>query len=1194
MINEKHIKQLTDKISDLRKKEIWILSLSSILKFFLFIGATFILFSVMEGFFRFSTSVRPVFLGFIILLTIGLGGFYFFPLFRIIKGNNNSLSDENLAKKIGNKYPDIRDNLVNSLQLLKEFESNKTIFSPSLIAETINNTGMKFRGYDFDLCLDYEEIKKYFKYFSVFVIGTLAIISINAGSFADSVTRLMNPATEYVIPASFTMSIKPGDVEVIRNDPLSLLTLIDGQDPEKIFLMMKDEDENEFSEYEITGTSPEYKYDIDKVRKSFEYYVIAEEKTGIFTNRKIISPIYNVVMIYPPQIRKMKIHLDHPNYSGLEDVFLEDNVGDVSALTGTMLSMNLTINKRISKGYIEFSDGTKLDISITGTRGEAKFKVEKNVNYKVILEDEKGIKNNFPIEYKINRIIDDYPFIQIISPGEDTDLTKDKEQTLGFRTSDDFGVSRLRLGYKIIDGEAIAKLSNPDDMKNETTENIEFTFINLPFNKSKNGVNEFLFKWNLNNVSLFPDDRILYFAEAYDNDNVTGPKKSRTESFFIRYPSLDELFEDAYNTQEEQQDRLEEVLDESKELTKKLEELSRELKTSQAVDYEQQKMAEDVIKKQEEILDNIDQIKKEMDELVEKFEDNDLLSAQTLDKYKELQELFQELLSDEMMQKMQELQNAMQNSEKMEDVNNSMDEFNSMQEEFTKKLERTMNILKRLQIEQTMDEIVVKSENIKETQDQINNKLNPETQPETQSETQSKDKNDAKTEKDKQAEANKAGDKGKENKEADKSTTEEESLSQADKENLARQEENLSKSIDNLEKTAERLRDKMEEMPDLSTESLSKAIDKMQEKQLGKQMQQMQKNIQQGKSKESSQQGKQISKEMEEIEKDIKDAQKELNKEQKDKIIKGMQKSARDLLKLSKMQEALSEASGDLTANSDKFEATADIQNNIMTGLSKTIGKIIDISEESFFITPELGKDLGNAAESMQSSITNLANRNNGASKKSQEGAMASLNNAVMSLKEAIKSAKESDSGIGFEEFLKRMLEMSGKQGGLNQQALNMNLNGEMSPEQQAGMQRMMQEQRMLQQSMSQLQGEMGGQKNLQNQLENMAKEMADVIRDMQNNNINQETLKIQERILSRMLDAQRSLNRRDFSKKRQAEQAKMYDVADPGSLPTGLGEKINEYDLLLEKALKEGYNKDFEDLIRKYFELLSKKKNKN
>ena len=76
-------------------------------------------------------------------------------------------------------------------------------------------------------------------------------------------------------------------------------------------------------------------------------------------------------------------------------------------------------------------------------------------------------------------------------------------------------------------------------------------------------------------------------------------------------------------------------------------------------------------------------------------------------------------------------------------------------------------------------------------------------------------------------------------------------------------------------------------------------------------------------------------------------------------------------------------------------------------------------------------------------------------------------------------------------------------------------------------------------------------------------------------------------RILSRLLDAQKSIQKREYSRKRKADRGKNYIVRSPGDLPLNFGERDYELRKDLIKALKEGYTKDYQELIKKYFEAL-------
>jgi hypothetical protein len=107
--------------------------------------------------------------------------------------------------------------------------------------------------------------------------------------------------------------------------------------------------------------------------------------------------------------------------------------------------------------------------------------------------------------------------------------------------------------------------------------------------------------------------------------------------------------------------------------------------------------------------------------------------------------------------------------------------------------------------------------------------------------------------------------------------------------------------------------------------------------------------------------------------------------------------------------------------------------------------------------------------------------------------------------------------------------------------------------------------------------------------LQHIADEMKEVVKNLEQNNVNPETIQRQQRILSRLLDAARSTRERDFEKRRQSTPGTQLARRSPGDLdPTALeGKNRLSEDLL--KALEQGYSKDYQELIRKYFEELQK-----
>jgi chromosome segregation ATPase len=100
--------------------------------------------------------------------------------------------------------------------------------------------------------------------------------------------------------------------------------------------------------------------------------------------------------------------------------------------------------------------------------------------------------------------------------------------------------------------------------------------------------------------------------------------------------------------------------------------------------------------------------------------------------------------------------------------------------------------------------------------------------------------------------------------------------------------------------------------------------------------------------------------------------------------------------------------------------------------------------------------------------------------------------------------------------------------------------------------------------------------------LESLAKDMQEVQDELADGNVSERTVEKQQKILTRMLDAIRTENKRDISKKREGKQGKDYysDISE------------EELERLRREALQDmirrdrrKFKKDYEQIIRKYYE---------
>ncbi|MFQ6673317.1 MAG: hypothetical protein ACE5GH_00870, partial [Fidelibacterota bacterium] len=201
--------------------------------------------------------------------------------------------------------------------------------------------------------------------------------------------------------------------------------------------------------------------------------------------------------------------------------------------------------------------------------------------------------------------------------------------------------------------------------------------------------------------------------------------------------------------------------------------------------------------------------------------------------------------------------------------------------------------------------------------------------------------------------------------------------------------------------------------------------------------------------------------------------------------------------------------------------------------------------------------------------------------------AVAALNEGALATLAAMNDMEQSGMASGMEQFLERMQRMVAMQQGINDQTLQIAL-GQMEAMAQEGlMRRLAYEQEQLRRSVEQLINEMRGTRQGGESLKAIEKEMEKVVSDFRRGTVDRRTVERQQRILSRMLDSQRSLRQRDFSEKRRSTVAQQISRKGPSGLPSDLGQRRNLAMEALNQALKAGYSRDYQDMVRRYFNLL-------
>ncbi len=1088
----------------------------------------FTFYSFLELIANFSSIVRSVlFILFILAAVVFLFYFLIRPLIKYVRKIQKEIYFS-AAEKVGIKFPEVKDELLNSMQLVSENEKG-SLYSPNLIDAAFRNVYERVKNLNFQSIVNFERAKKVLPYFTVITIFCLMLILFVPGLNAASY-RLLNFNKEFIPPPKFIFEISPGNKEIIKGDEIEISVKVIGSKPKSVLLALRNEEEADFLKQQLLpDSSGKYLFAINSVKSSFKYFAEAEG---------VESETFEIVVIDRPIVKTLDLEIISPSYSNIPKVVQKDN-GNIQALTGSKVNFNISSTKKLKEARLEFADSSIIDLNIESELVSGSFIVKKDNSYQIKLIDENGNGNLSPITYQVKTIYDAFPVIELISPNQNTSLANDNRVPLAAKASDDYGFSKLILNYRL----SASKYEPPQ---------IDFSSIEIPVDKSQLEINV-NYIWNLTQMYLAVDDVVTYYLEIFDNDNVNGPKSARTQTLTVRVPSLDEILNDAEQLQVQSETDLEQVLQEAEELKKTLDEIDKELKKDDPkLNWEEKQKIENALEKFQELQDKVDKVNDQLGDMKQNLQENNLLSKETMEKYMELQKLMDEMTSEEMKKAMENLQNV------LKDMNRNMtqEQLQNMkmdEERFKKSIERTLNLLKRIQVDQKMEELLKRTEELTEKQENLSEQ-----------------------------------------------TEQSDPSNQKENENLSKKQDEITKDLEKLKKEMQDLEKKMSEIPDMPQEEMEELMEEFDQQQNQKLSDQASQDIQQNKKQDAKQNQQMLSQNMNQMQQkmqQMKDSMQQMNQMQ---TFTDMMKILDNILSLSKKQEELKREAENLDPNSSRLDELAKEENNLSNNLNNLMQQMSDLSQKTFAISPEMGKSLGDAKQQMERSVQSMKNRNGVVASGQQGEAMKSLNEAAMMMKSSMESMMQGGGGQGgMMSLMQQLQQMSGNQMNLNNltQMLQKMQQGGLNPQQQMEMQRLAQQQQLIQKSLEQLNQEAkvsGQSQKLPADLDEISRRMQEVITDMQGQKLDDELLQKQENILSKLLDAQKSINERDYEKERESRTGETVRRNLPPELNLSSPDALNKIRDELNRAVKEGYSRDYEELIRKYYEILQNEEMQN
>ena len=1091
---------------------------------FLFCGsivcALLILSLSVEGLLYLGATVRTIIfwsiLGITAILFVWKVARPFLTLGGLLPGEGDLVT----ARRLGMKFPEVRDHLVNALQLLTERNSSR-YYSEEFIDAAFEDAKRDLDSTDISGAARFSEVRGIGTILGYVVAVAVLLFVLFPMLFFGSLGRLWNYSDSYAAPAPFRLLVEPGSREVVRGEDVQIIARVDGEPPPQLVLASRPEKQTQDELTEMKrGEDGTFRFEFESLKLSTKYRVEAGD---------VKSEEYSLQVVDRPVVRLLRLTIDPPRYSGLARHQLDNNVGDVTALKGTRIEFSLEANKALAEAALVMAKGSESTMDVERSRATTSMRLLSETAYSLRLKDMAGLTNTDPVRYMLRVVPDNSPRAWIERPGIDLDVAGNEKLAMLFRITDDYGFSRLRLAHRLTQ----SRYEPPEE---------EYSFVDVPIPAGVRSEGIISFVWPLETLHLVPEDVVTYALEVYDNDDISGPKGAWSQSYTLRLPSLEEVFADIDKGHDVGLEKFREALEETEKARKELDELQQELrKKENSMEWQEEKRAEELLEQYQQVQKNIDEATRTLDEMTSEMQKNQVLSTETVEKYMELQRLMEELNSSELADALKKLQESLRQLSP-EALKEALQQLSLTEAQLRKSIERTIDLLKRIQIEQKVDEAIRRTEELMKEQSE----LQQSTEAEREKSTQKGDQ-------------------------------------------LAKRQQELSSELGDLSRQLDELRKAMEEFPEeMPLKEMQEAQAGLDSSGLAELMKEISEQLSRMQMSDASQGQKQAMQKMGSFMDQLRSMRDALRANQQQQIVNELRKAYQDLLELSRREEAMKAETGELQQNSPLFREGVGEQMDAIRDLGRVSDRLSDVAKKSFGVTPEMERTIGEALKEMSNAMQSLEQRNSAGACEHQGNAMASLNEAAQHVEAGMNAMMQGQGqGMGMSGLMQRLQGMTAMQQGINRGTQHL---GGLGKQQAAEMQRLAGEQGMLRKSLEQLAREAsyaGELSKLLGDLRRVAQDMREVQTDLAQGNLTPETTRKQDRILSRLLDSQRSMRERDYEKKRQAETGKEYtrDKLPSFDVTTKEGRDRLRLDLL--KAMEEGYSRDYEALIKMYFELL-------
>ena len=662
---------IEQKLSEFKKK----FYLSALLRggiFFLAIGVVYFLLTAwVEDLFWMSKALRAVVFWLFILVELGLWFYWIWPALGVLMGIKQPMSHQEAARIIGTQIPEVGDRLTNTLDLIKQKQDAE------LVLASIAQKSKTLSPFYFSRAVDLKDNVKHLRWLVLpsLLLGLIWAFG-DLTSLFESYNRVAAYNQEFMQPAPYQLTLLNQELRARSNQEIRLIVAADGDVlPTEVFVVTQDQ--------RLTMTPKlegRFELLLPPQNESFEFYF----GTDLYRSQNYFLQVLN-----GPEINSFAIEVTPPTYTRMSQEKIE-NTGSIRVLAGSKVSWEvgaaftdkiLWYNKRDSM-FFEPGINERFSLSKRVFNSDKYFLSLNNTQ----VGFEPGVA------YQIEVYPDQHPKI-IVETQNDSLNGVAHHKILSW---DDFLISKIDVVcYPAEDPKSQRRLRLETSPATNTQ-----TVYSFP-----------------SGFELIKGKAYQYYFEAFDNDEVSGPKSVRSNVFGHQEATLLETQDRLLSQQNQQTEQIEKALKSLSEQSKQAEQLQQSQRQKQALNWQDERNLERLLEKQQEQLNELQRQTESLKNILERFEENQSDQKQET---QELMQRIQEQLEDikDQSQKWEELK-ALQEQLKEEDLLEEMAQKQQQQKAQEQNLERLVELTRRFFVTQKINQISEKLKDLGERQEQL-------------------------------------------------------------------------------------------------------------------------------------------------------------------------------------------------------------------------------------------------------------------------------------------------------------------------------------------------------------------------------------------------------------------------------------------------------------------------------------------